>query len=43
MFTRDSRYVNQPAYTVALPDGTQVTAVIPVLPSNASTSSRSST
>jgi hypothetical protein len=32
MFTRDSRYVNQPAYTVALPDGTQVTAVIPVLP-----------
>jgi hypothetical protein len=32
MFTPDSRYVNQPRYTVALPDGSQVTAVIPVLP-----------
>jgi hypothetical protein len=32
MFTPDSRYLNQPRYTVALPDGTQVTAVIPALP-----------
>jgi hypothetical protein len=32
VYTPDSRYVNQPTYTVALPDGTQVTAVVPVLP-----------
>jgi hypothetical protein len=32
MFTPDSRYVNQPTHTVALPDGTQVTAVVPPLP-----------
>jgi hypothetical protein len=32
MFTPDSRYRNQPTYTVALPDGSQVTAVVPALP-----------
>jgi hypothetical protein len=32
MFTPDSRYVNQPTYLVTLADGTQVTAVVPVLP-----------
>lgn len=32
MFTPDSRYVNQPTYPVTLADGTQVTAVVPVLP-----------
>lgn len=32
MFTSDSRYVSQPTYTVALADGTQVTAVVPPLP-----------
>jgi hypothetical protein len=32
MFTPDSRYVNQPTYTVTLPDGTQVTAVVPPPP-----------
>ena len=32
MFTADSRYADQPTYTVTLPDGTQVTAVIPPLP-----------
>lgn len=32
MFTSDSRYVNQATYTVALPDGTQVTAVVPPPP-----------
>lgn len=32
MFTPDSRYLSQPAYTAALPDGTQVTAVVPALP-----------
>ncbi len=32
MFTSDSRYANQPTYPVAMADGTQVTAVIPVLP-----------
>ena len=32
MFTPDSRYVNQPTYTVALPDGSQVSAVVPALP-----------
>lgn len=32
MFTSDSRYANQPVYTVALPSGTQVSAVIPPLP-----------
>ena len=35
MFTSDSRYAGQPTYTVALPDGTQVTAVVPPLPSPA--------
>jgi hypothetical protein len=29
MFTSDSRYLNQATYTVALPNGTQVTAVVP--------------
>lgn len=29
MFRPDSRYANQPLYTVVLPDGTQVTAVVP--------------
>ncbi len=32
MFTPDSRYLNQPTYAVVLPDGTQVTAVVPPLP-----------
>jgi hypothetical protein len=32
MFTADSRYVSQPTYTTSLPDGTQVTAVIPPPP-----------
>jgi hypothetical protein len=32
MFASDSRYLNQPTYPVALADGTQVTAVVPVLP-----------
>jgi hypothetical protein len=32
MFTPDSRYVNQPTYTVTRPDGSQVTAVVPRLP-----------
>jgi hypothetical protein len=32
VFTSDSRYLSQPAYTVALPDGTQVSAVVPPLP-----------
>lgn len=32
MFTPDSRYLNQPTYSITLPDGTQVTAVVPVLP-----------
>jgi len=32
MFTPDSRYLNQPTYGITLPDGTQVTAVVPVLP-----------
>jgi hypothetical protein len=32
MFTPDSRYLGQPTYTVTLPDGTQVTAVVPRLP-----------
>jgi hypothetical protein len=32
MFTADSRYAGQSTQTVALPDGTQVTAVIPPLP-----------
>jgi hypothetical protein len=31
MFTPDSRYANQPTYSVSLPDGTQVTAVLPPL------------
>jgi hypothetical protein len=32
MFTPDSRYLSQPTYTVTLPDGTQVSAVVPVPP-----------
>lgn len=32
MFTADSRYAGQPSYTVTLPDGTKVTAVVPPLP-----------
>jgi hypothetical protein len=32
MFTPDSRYLNQPTYSVALPDGSRVTAVVPALP-----------
>ena len=32
MFAPDSRYVSQPTYTVSLPDGTQVTAVVPPRP-----------
>jgi hypothetical protein len=32
MFTPDSRYLNQPTYSITRPDGTQVTAVVPVLP-----------
>lgn len=32
MFTADSRYAGQSTQIVALPDGTQVTAVIPRLP-----------
>jgi len=32
VFTPDSRYLSQPRYTVALPDGTQVSAVVPPLP-----------
>jgi hypothetical protein len=32
VFTSDSRYAGQPAYTVTRPDGTQVTAVVPPLP-----------
>jgi hypothetical protein len=31
MFTPDSRYANQPTYTVSLADGTQVVAVVPPL------------
>jgi hypothetical protein len=32
VFTPDSRYAGQATYTVTLPDGTQVTAVIPPSP-----------
>ena len=32
MFTADSRYAGQPTYTVTLPDGTKVTAVVPPPP-----------
>lgn len=32
MFTPDSRYANQPTCTVTLPDGTQVSAIVPPLP-----------
>lgn len=32
MFTPDSRYANQQPYTVTLPDGSQVRAVLPVRP-----------
>ena len=35
MFTADSRYASQPTYTASLPDGTQVTAVIPAPPNPA--------
>jgi hypothetical protein len=35
VFTSDSRYAGQATYTVARPDGTQVTAVVPPLPSPA--------
>ena len=35
MFTSDSRYLNQATYTVTLPDGTQVTAVVPPPPNPA--------
>ena len=35
MFTPDSRYVDQPTYIITLPDGTQVTAVVPPLPNPA--------
>jgi hypothetical protein len=32
MFTSDSRYANQPAYTVTLPSGSRVSAVVPAPP-----------
>jgi hypothetical protein len=32
VFASDSRYAGQPTYTVMLPGGTQVTAVVPPLP-----------
>jgi len=32
VFASDSRYADQATYTVTLPGGTQVTAVVPVLP-----------
>jgi hypothetical protein len=32
MFTADSRYASQPTYRVTRADGTQVSAVVPVLP-----------
>jgi hypothetical protein len=32
VFASDSRYADQPTYPVALPNGTQVTAVVPPLP-----------
>jgi hypothetical protein len=35
MFTADSRYLSQPTYTASLPDGTQVTVVIPPPPNPA--------
>jgi len=35
VFASDSRYARQPVYPVALADGTQVTAVVPPLPSPA--------
>lgn len=34
MFTPDSRYANQPTYTVSLSNGTQVSAVIPPAPNS---------
>ncbi|HUA27942.1 MAG TPA: hypothetical protein VMC03_03590 [Streptosporangiaceae bacterium] len=34
MFTPDSRYVNQPTYAVVLPDGTQTSVVVPLLPAS---------
>ena len=35
MFSPDSRYADQPTYTVTLADGTQVSAVVPPLPNPA--------
>ena len=35
MFTSDSRYLHQATYTVTLPGGTQVTAVVPPPPNPA--------
>jgi len=35
MFFPGSRYLNQPTYTITLPDGTVVSAVKPPLPSTA--------
>jgi hypothetical protein len=32
MFTSDSRYANQPVYTITLPSGVPVSAVVPPLP-----------
>ncbi len=32
MFTPDSRYANQPTYTVTLADGSQARAVVPAAP-----------
>jgi hypothetical protein len=32
MFTSASRYANQPVYTLTLPSGAQVSAVVPVPP-----------
>ncbi|HUO39693.1 MAG TPA: hypothetical protein VMU34_18470 [Mycobacterium sp.] len=35
MFTSDSRYAGQPTYPVTLPDGRQVSAVVPPIPTPA--------
>ena len=35
MFTPDSRYAGQATYPVALPDGRQVTAIVPPMPDQA--------
>ena len=32
MFTPDSRYANQPTYTITLPSGSKVSAVVPAPP-----------